>query len=40
MKVVKGLKKLYAGLDWYNRDKLLEASCKVRKRKVIKNEKR
>ena len=38
MKVIKGLKKLYAGLSWYNRDKLLEANCKKRKRKVAKGE--
>ncbi len=37
MKVTKGLKKLYKGLSWYNRDRLLEANCKERKRKVIKN---
>lgn len=37
MKVTRGLKKLYKGLNWYNRDRLLEANCKVRKRKVIKN---
>jgi len=40
MKVTKGLKKLYKGLSWYNQDRLLEANCKQRKRKVIKNEKR
>lgn len=38
MKVTKGLKKLYAGLSWYNRDRLLEANCKKRKRKAIKDE--
>jgi hypothetical protein len=38
MKVIKGSKKLYAGLSWYNQDKLLEANCKKRKRKAVKNE--
>lgn len=37
MKVTKGLKKVYKRLSWYNRDRLLEANCKERKRKVIKN---
>ena len=37
MKITKGLKKIYKGLSWNNRDRLLEANCKERKRKVIKN---
>lgn len=28
MKVVRGLKKLYKNLNWYNRRKLREANCK------------
>jgi|GEM_PF-986543 len=38
MRVTKGLKKLYSGLSWYNQDKLLEANCKKRKRKALKDE--
>jgi hypothetical protein len=26
MKITKGLKKLYEGLSWYNRDRLVEAN--------------
>ena len=36
MKVIKGLKKLYKGLNWYNRQKLLEANCKKQKNKTSK----
>ena len=35
MKNIKGLKKIYKNLSQYNRDKLLEANCKVRKRGKI-----
>lgn len=31
MKVIKGLKKLYKGLSWYNRQRLLEANFKRKK---------
>lgn len=35
MKVTKGLKKVYKGLSWYNRQKLIEANrpCGKKKRK-------
>ncbi len=33
MKVTKGLKKVYKGLSWYNRRKLVEANCPFGKKK-------
>lgn len=33
MQVLKGLKKRYKNLSWYNRDRLLEANCKTRGRR-------
>ncbi len=31
MEVIRGLKKLYKGMDKYYRDRLFEANCKTRK---------
>jgi len=34
MKVTKGLKKIYKGLSWYNRQKLIEANRPCGKKKL------
>jgi len=34
MKVIKGLKELYKNLNWYSRQRLLEANFKVKKNAV------
>lgn len=36
MKVTKGLKKVYKGLSWYNRRKLVEANRPFSKKKLKK----